>query len=1271
MEARARVEEARKVKEAQYWGRVSPTPQKMPAFWSVAVHGQPYNRPELMDGVTEHWQVDGVGSGGSPRSPKGGVYNSGHGPAASMVAALRMSLDSGLQMIGKDFKPLRSYDKGGLARLGDEDRETMLGKLPVRARLQALCNCADQDVQAPGFQPWTQAILAPLDAAAWHAGRDRCIQLALARLEQLMRLHLRFLADEECRRACAPAVQPKHILRRAFMQVDPLQNGSVSIQQFMQVWQNVLQLCVYSDEEVVDMNGRTRKIHKPERRLFIDRNATAALFCHYGFDKQGLLPYVIFIRALCETPARLLGHEFILENGKHGVTNEMDISMCVGNAKIIYPKCKSGVFPPSGFDPQAARRSFFAPRAQLYLEHVFGYAGKDTHANNLFYTHNCTETLTEVVYYTGSLGIVCNKQEWEAGRPCQRFFFGHDNDIQCLTIHPNRRFVATGQQLSPGCKPYACIWDVDTCDQLQKLDHDHECRAVIGACFSGNINGTTEAEQGGSILLTITADDRHTVHVWRWMTSADKYVKKQYIPGWNYGPDKKVHDLTARGFFFHKPEADRDDPAVHKELNGSHPLIRTIRDFDIKPDDARGLHLQHRPMTEDGTWELLAQLAGFNGTPPMVYGASWNPFRASDGRPGSEFLTYGVKHMKTWSVNDDGQWIGQAASFGPERVQNVLCAIYVPAMHDMKGPADSCILSGFASGSIGLWVPPYPTRKGATYLLTRMFAAHAPGPLMTLNDGSQVTGGLRTLVLRSDYKHVLSGGADGFVIQWELQPPEGTKTDGTVKRGVRLVRMAPDEEKFGPNKFVLCDQESYTPDTQLPMICGLDCHPAKQVEFVAGTDGCDVWEVDSSPRIVVEGHEDDVTECATHPERPELFATACHNSQVRIFDTRIRDVVRSASMGFPAAALAFSQEEYTAADLEGWQPKGGKGFHLAVSGKTGRLAILDADTLQPLVQRFDSKEAIDEVRYSPAGGPKILAAASHDLKIYLYKADRAYQLIAKCVGHSGSVEHLDWTLPVPSPAKYRGRMLLQSTDNAYEILHWDPLTGQKVTSCMREAQMASYTSPLGFPVMGIWPDYADGTDINAVDRAKRGAPSYDTSSGGEAGPGPGSSINGVVDLNATASLALSATGSWDRSARIRHAGAQDSADGVAGCGYLVTADDYASVKLFNYPVVADDAPYRVYRGHASHVACVRFACDDRSLVSVGGFDRGIYLWRTCGIAAEDAERDAAVLAAVEVALEDRTQGDNTLIPKPLAKWGALDGTGRNFGPKTDVKTSNG
>lgn len=56
------------------------------------------------------------------------------------------------------------------------------------------------------------------------------------------------------------------------------------------------------------------------------------------------MPYIVFIRALTETPARLLGHELILdkaEAGRHGIESDVDIAQLVGEAKIIYPKVRT------------------------------------------------------------------------------------------------------------------------------------------------------------------------------------------------------------------------------------------------------------------------------------------------------------------------------------------------------------------------------------------------------------------------------------------------------------------------------------------------------------------------------------------------------------------------------------------------------------------------------------------------------------------------------------------------------------------------------------------------------------------------------------------------------------------------------------------------------------------------------------------------------------------------------------------------------------------
>jgi WD40 repeat protein len=89
---------------------------------------------------------------------------------------------------------------------------------------------------------------------------------------------------------------------------------------------------------------------------------------------------------------------------------------------------------------------------------------------------------------------------------------------------------------------------------------------------------------------------------------------------------------------------------------------------------------------------------------------------------------------------------------------------------------------------------------------------------------------------------------------------------------------------------------------------------------------------------------------------------------------------------------------------------------------------------------------------------------------------------------------------------------------------------------------------LGFNVMGIWPPYADGTDINAV-------------------------------------------------------------DAVPHKGIVATANDTGGVvRLHNYPCVVRHAPGKDYNGHSSHVMGLRFMRDGDLMMTCGGNDRSVVVW---------------------------------------------------------------
>jgi hypothetical protein len=58
-------------------------------------------------------------------------------------------------------------------------------------------------------------------------------------------------------------------------------------------------LCLleYENVEIPLVNGKgTRLVLKPGKRFILDESMAAALFVKFGLDKDGLMPYAVFIQ---------------------------------------------------------------------------------------------------------------------------------------------------------------------------------------------------------------------------------------------------------------------------------------------------------------------------------------------------------------------------------------------------------------------------------------------------------------------------------------------------------------------------------------------------------------------------------------------------------------------------------------------------------------------------------------------------------------------------------------------------------------------------------------------------------------------------------------------------------------------------------------------------------------------------------------------------------------------------------------------------------------
>jgi len=127
---------------------------------------------------------------------------------------------------------------------------------------------------------------------------------------------------------------------------------------------------------------------------------------------------------------------------------------------------------------------------------------------------------------------------------------------------------------------------------------------------------------------------------------------------------------------------------------------------------------------------------------------------------------------------------------------------------------------------------------------------------------------------------------------------------------------------------------------------------------------------------------------------------------------------------------------------------------------------------------------------------------------------------------------------------------LQVSTGAYKRqVHEVPL-GKQVTEAMviEKITWASWTSVLGDEVIGIWPRNADKADVNC--------------------------------------------------ACVTHAGLN-----------IVTGDDFGLVKLFDFPCTEKFAKHKRYFGHSAHVTNIRFSHDDKYVVSTGGDDCSVFVWR--------------------------------------------------------------
>ncbi|EEY63980.1 microtubule-associated protein, putative [Phytophthora infestans T30-4] len=287
---------------------------------------------------------------------------------------------------------------------------------------------------------------------------------------------------------------------------------------------------------------------------------------------------------------------------------------------------------------------------------------------------------------------------------------------------------------------------------------------------------------------------------------------------------------------------------------------------------------------------------------------------------------------------------------------------------------------------------------------------------------------------------------------------------------------------------------------------------------------------------------------AVHPSQRE-FVTVGDDRTLRVWDMEAKRLIQAHLLPAKARACAYSPDsELLAVGFggdNGVRQRRKPASKQGQQSREGGFAVLRASDLDMETFVFEDKPAkewISDVKFSPNGD--LLALGSHDNSIHLYSVGSVASDFKKrkpFSKHNSYITHFDFS---------QDSSYIQSNCGAYEYLFCDTASSSQISraSSVRDVKWATWTCTLGWPVQGIWPECADGTDINAV--------------------------------CASASRTILASG-----------------------------DDSGNVKFFRYPCIPKGSKFIVCRGHSSHVANVRFSFDDKYLISVGGNDRSIFQWK--------------------------------------------------------------
>mmetsp|Transcript_28378 Transcript_28378/g.95552 ORF Transcript_28378/g.95552 Transcript_28378/m.95552 type:complete len:832 (+) Transcript_28378:59-2554(+) len=816
-----------------------------------------------------------------------------------------------------------------------------------------------------------------------------------------------------------------------------------------------------------------------------------------------------------------------------------------------------------------------APESGLELEHAHGYAGEPArkgHAggrNALWTTDGCA-----LVFPAAALVVL-----HDPAKNRQTFFHGHATNgdaVTALARHPNEDVFASGQA---GKRPKICVWraprdDAADADALAELQLPGAARAVALLRFS----------PCGHLLLSLASDEAQTMTVWDWRRAqalvqqrcgaahlhslefhASLYsVAADASPDWSVvalQPGEAQYCLASCGArhvkFWTLTLVDDDDAPASKARAGCWKVEGTAAAFS-----------KHHSELNDASFTALAS----------VVDVSAADAHAHNRRPAGRYVLGTDRGALTvWDQADEQEFSQDNGDESPRAprcrwLPRGRCVAVFAGAHEGSPVHDICVA--------GL----NPEHRSHQHL------------------------GL---------SRVASCGKDGRLKVWLLAPPLPVAAQSTkVAAGAGLfecvvdVAVAAQAPLLGPARSLCWDDAEkrlvvgtqgnalalvdtpYLSSAALPAELepppatpphGADAaegtspksmRAAMHAALRAAAAAAETAHANVGVQIFHHAHAGRINAVAAHPTAA-VAASVGVDRTLRLWDCAERRLSQLVRLPDRATALAFHPDGRTlalgcdkgelvlltcegASPARGWtvsqrrrvpaKAKGGgrRPSEVGAANRVVATGAIDGDDFLP--DAADGKASGERAAVADlkySADGKVLAVACADKCIYIFAADAGYK--RKCVlkGHSVAPTRLDFDVS--------GRML-QSNDLAREVLFWDVQSGKQLTNAfaLRNTQWATWTCPLGWPVQAV-------------------------SDGGEG------------DGAAPEALAAVVARSGDS-------------------GALVSPGAANQLRLLSYPALRG-ALAKHYACHRDAVSGLAFTAGDERVVSAGGKDATLAMWR--------------------------------------------------------------